>query len=425
MSHTRNGHFGCSCYHPLFVFNQFGDLERCGLRAGHVHSAEGWRIVLSQLVNFEKAVEGPNGYADGRNQRSSGECWYKCVNTRIAVDVVGMMLQIMKRLGLPLALALFCLFGAGPAWLQTGAVAQTSSAAAMSGPMRVTDSPLGLLVGDYVGGGVLFVNPVTLALEDTVPITGKPLGVAWMNGRVYVGDERTGAIEVYERVSRGGKKNTKNQKNDKKSLEWVQVTANLTGSVIGGPADIVADEDLGLLFVASKGDKTIYVLDETGAVVRTIGGPGSTNPVGQPQGLALDRVDRRIYVSDDGAEVCTWLGCSPSSLVHVYDYDGTFLGAISGDSGQENFGFSRAQGVTVDNFGDVYLVDSWRGQVLVFDEVSANSWTGIGTFGSKGAGIKELLLPMDVVVDQASSTVYVTNPMKGRVEVFTFEDMVQ
>ena len=24
-----NGHFGCSCYHPLFVFNQFGDLERC------------------------------------------------------------------------------------------------------------------------------------------------------------------------------------------------------------------------------------------------------------------------------------------------------------------------------------------------------------------------------------------------------------
>ena len=24
-----NGHFRCTCYHPLFVFNQFGDLERC------------------------------------------------------------------------------------------------------------------------------------------------------------------------------------------------------------------------------------------------------------------------------------------------------------------------------------------------------------------------------------------------------------
>ena len=23
-----NGHYACTCYHPLFVFNQFGDLER-------------------------------------------------------------------------------------------------------------------------------------------------------------------------------------------------------------------------------------------------------------------------------------------------------------------------------------------------------------------------------------------------------------
>lgn len=36
-----NGHFGCTCHHPLFVFNQFGDLERCALRSGNVHSADG------------------------------------------------------------------------------------------------------------------------------------------------------------------------------------------------------------------------------------------------------------------------------------------------------------------------------------------------------------------------------------------------
>ena len=40
-----NGHFGCTCYHPLFVFNQFGDLERCSLRQGNVHSAHEWRDV--------------------------------------------------------------------------------------------------------------------------------------------------------------------------------------------------------------------------------------------------------------------------------------------------------------------------------------------------------------------------------------------
>ena len=45
-----NGHFGCTCYHPLFVFNQFGDVERCTLRAGNAHSADGWRAVLEPVI---------------------------------------------------------------------------------------------------------------------------------------------------------------------------------------------------------------------------------------------------------------------------------------------------------------------------------------------------------------------------------------
>ena len=45
-----NGHYECTCYHPLFVFNQFGDLERCALRPGNVHSADGWEGVLKPVV---------------------------------------------------------------------------------------------------------------------------------------------------------------------------------------------------------------------------------------------------------------------------------------------------------------------------------------------------------------------------------------
>jgi hypothetical protein len=45
-----NGHFDCTCYHPLFLFNQFGDLERCELRPGNVHSADGWQDVLAPVV---------------------------------------------------------------------------------------------------------------------------------------------------------------------------------------------------------------------------------------------------------------------------------------------------------------------------------------------------------------------------------------
>ena len=41
-----NGHDACACYRPLFVFNQFGDLERCALRPASRQRAQcrwlGW-----------------------------------------------------------------------------------------------------------------------------------------------------------------------------------------------------------------------------------------------------------------------------------------------------------------------------------------------------------------------------------------------
>ncbi|MCP4071371.1 MAG: IS1380 family transposase, partial [Hyphomicrobiales bacterium] len=45
-----NGHFAKTCYHPLFVFNQHGDLERCALRSGNVHSADNWQDVLEPVI---------------------------------------------------------------------------------------------------------------------------------------------------------------------------------------------------------------------------------------------------------------------------------------------------------------------------------------------------------------------------------------
>ena len=48
---SYNGHFESMCYHPLFVFNQFGDCEGAMLRAGNVHSAHRWRDVLEPILS--------------------------------------------------------------------------------------------------------------------------------------------------------------------------------------------------------------------------------------------------------------------------------------------------------------------------------------------------------------------------------------
>ncbi len=66
---TYNGHFGCNCYHPLFCFNQFGDLERAVLRPGNVASADNWRAVLAPIVaryrdgNLKRLFRGDAAFA--------------------------------------------------------------------------------------------------------------------------------------------------------------------------------------------------------------------------------------------------------------------------------------------------------------------------------------------------------------------------
>ena len=47
----------CRDYHPLFCFNQFGDLERALLREGNVSSADDWRAVLDPVVARYRDVD--------------------------------------------------------------------------------------------------------------------------------------------------------------------------------------------------------------------------------------------------------------------------------------------------------------------------------------------------------------------------------
>ena len=64
-----NGHFECVCYHPLFLFNQFGDLERAMLRRGNNASAKFWRRVLLPVIeryrhlSFPKFFRGDAAFA--------------------------------------------------------------------------------------------------------------------------------------------------------------------------------------------------------------------------------------------------------------------------------------------------------------------------------------------------------------------------
>jgi hypothetical protein len=64
-----NGYFRCECYHPIFCFNQDGDLEGAILRNGNVASAHDWRTVLLPVIeryrhlDIRKYFRGDAGFA--------------------------------------------------------------------------------------------------------------------------------------------------------------------------------------------------------------------------------------------------------------------------------------------------------------------------------------------------------------------------
>ena len=57
-----NGHFPCFCYHPLFLFNQHGDLESAMLRRGNKASVKYWRSVLLPVIERYRHLSIPKSF---------------------------------------------------------------------------------------------------------------------------------------------------------------------------------------------------------------------------------------------------------------------------------------------------------------------------------------------------------------------------
>ncbi len=78
-----NGYFECLCYHPLFLFNQFGDLESVLLRRGNKASAKFWRRVLLPVIGryrhltIPKFFRGDAAFADPALYRVLEEAGYR------------------------------------------------------------------------------------------------------------------------------------------------------------------------------------------------------------------------------------------------------------------------------------------------------------------------------------------------------------
>jgi tripartite motif-containing protein 71 len=256
-------------------------------------------------------------------------------------------------------------------------------------PIRLTMTPEGnLLVSDYQLGMIVTVDHKSLKTTGWFPVEGRPLGVAYARGHIYVGNASKKCVEVY---ARGGKK-----------------LYQLNGE-IKQPTDIDIDEKKGLALVVDAEQKNVKVFNLQGDFILSFPGLDPNNLV-NPTGITLDPDAKEVFVSDYG-DITKYI----YPRIQIFDYDGNLVYTIPGKKGMFGMRFSRPQGLAVDDSGHVFMLDCYSGEIMVFDRYNGNT---LKTMAGYGTDPGQLRLPLDIVMNPSSKDLYVTNNRSATIEIF-------
>jgi DNA-binding beta-propeller fold protein YncE len=261
-------------------------------------------------------------------------------------------------------------------------------------PVRLAFNPeSNLLVSDYRLGMILTVDRKSLEVKSWFQVEGRPLGVAWAKGRVFVGNSSKGCIEAYTRT---GKK---------------QYTLGGGSHPVNQPQDIAVDTKPGYLFAVDGSDKAVKIFDLKGAFIRTIPADDPEHSIlSNPTAITLDTQQQLVYVSDYG-DANRWI----YPRVQVFDYEGNLIDTISGKAGMFGQRFSRPQGLALNESGQLFLLDCFASEILVFDPATGALLKTMSGFGTEPG---QLQLPLDLVIHKKSDDIFVTNNRAARVEHF-------
>ena len=267
----------------------------------------------------------------------------------------------------------------------------------MQSPARIALGPRGKMYVSDFGAQVIWeleADASGVRITGSIPVDGYPVGVAWANKLLFVGNASTGSVDVYRA----------------KSGKWLH---DLGGQgAIADPTDIAVDPHGRRVFVLDGQAGSVRVFDlKKGAPLYTISGPGTAEfDLTHPTGIAFDPVRGEVLVSDYGDPTTSGV----PARIKIFTADGSPVVSFSGKQGMLGSRFSFPQGLAVDGAGRILFADALAGEIHVLDRDTGATLEKLGTFGS---GPGELWLPLDLVVDENDSA-FVTNNRPRRVEVF-------
>jgi DNA-binding beta-propeller fold protein YncE len=288
------------------------------------------------------------------------------------------------------------------------AVALASLAPALAqevqNPRRIAGSARGdLLVADR-GGMIVAIDKSSLAplWSFELPTDGAPFGLATSSRLVYVGNTTTMGVEVYRL--------TRSRRNA--SLRFQYRLGEQEGEdLIEKPIDIAVDRALGLVFVLDGARKEIKVYDSKGSFLYAFSPMGEAGQLLSPVSLGLDVARRELLVGDYGDPSGSFSLADPARIL-IYNYDGALLFQINGDGSTDaTTQFVRLQGIATSADGRIFAADPLRSVILVIER---STGALIGELGTPGVLPGELMLPLDVLLDESTGDLFVSNNRGAR-----------
>ena len=263
-------------------------------------------------------------------------------------------------------------------------------------------------------------------------------------GRVYVADPTAGDVEIYDNAENGNRFLTKFPgaltapqdvaidgrfhiyvddagRNTIGLFDVYTSGMNLvrewggSGSALGqmlGPRQLVVDK-AGLVYVAEHDNQRVQWFKPGGSnTMVPVSAFGVANPptFSDPDGLAFDGAGR-FFVSNNSAT-------DPG--IRVYTLPGTLIGNVGGGAGTGGGQFSNPQGLLVDPFGRLIVVDSGNDRLQAFGSVDQHS-PFLDGFGSSGAGNGQFSHPNSIALGPGG-WMYVSDTGNGRIVRLRYDD---
>lgn len=170
----------------------------------------------------------------------------------------------------------------------------------------------------------------------------------------------------------------------------------------GGLSGIISDA-AGMLYVSDPDNGCVHVLNgETGAWLRKVGSKGTGDGQLQlPSGLSIDRFGQ-LYVVDYG-----------TSKISVFSKAGIFQRSFGGKGTGKGL-FNVPRGIAIDRYDRLYVADSLNHRVQVFNTNGQHLYF----FGGRGQELGKFVGPADLSIDPENNCLYVADRGNCRVQVF-------